>query len=65
MNQALTTQALALYRPPIDTRTVALEFAPHSGRVIMGLPGHARFDSLAVMANGNITVAKVFPQPLV
>ena len=31
--------------------------APHSGRVIAGLPGPARFDSLAVMANGNITVA--------
>jgi gluconolactonase len=33
------------------------QFAPHSGRVIMGLPGHARFDSLAVMASGNIAVA--------
>jgi gluconolactonase len=31
--------------------------APHSGRVIMGLPGPARFDSLAVLENGNITVA--------
>src|SRR5712664_1880450 len=31
--------------------------APHSGRVIAGLPGPARFDSLAVMASGNITVA--------
>ena len=31
--------------------------APHSGRVIAGLPGSARFDSLAVMASGNITVA--------
>jgi gluconolactonase len=25
--------------------------------VLAGLPGHARFDSLAVMANGNIAVA--------
>jgi gluconolactonase len=31
--------------------------APHSGRVIAGLGGNARFDSLAVMANGNICVA--------
>jgi gluconolactonase len=31
--------------------------APHSGRVIAGLPGPARFDSLAVMASGSITVA--------
>jgi len=30
---------------------------PHSGRVIAGLPGSARFDSLAVMASGNIAVA--------
>ena len=33
------------------------EFAAHSGRIIAGLPGPARFDSLAVMASGNITVA--------
>ena len=33
------------------------EFAPHSGRMIAGLPGKARFDSLAVMASGNICVA--------
>ncbi len=32
------------------------EFAPHSGRMIAGLPGKARFDSLAVMASGNIAV---------
>jgi len=31
--------------------------AAHSGRVIAGLGGAARFDSLAVMANGNICVA--------
>ncbi|MGD0102949.1 MAG: SMP-30/gluconolactonase/LRE family protein [Rhodopila sp.] len=31
--------------------------AHHSGRVIAGLPGNARFDSLAVLANGNIAVA--------
>ena len=33
------------------------EFAPHSGRMIAGLPGKARFDSLAVMASGNICIA--------
>jgi gluconolactonase len=32
-------------------------FHPHSGRCIAGLPGNARFDSLAVLANGNIAVA--------
>ena len=31
--------------------------APHSGKIIAGLAGKARFDSLAVMASGNITVA--------
>ena len=36
-------------RPPRST--------PHSGRVLAGLPGNARFDSLAVLANGNIVVA--------
>jgi len=33
------------------------QFAPHSGRVFAGLGGHARFDSMAVMANGNISMA--------
>ena len=32
-------------------------FAPHGGRCIAGLPGHARFDSLAVTAAGNVAVA--------
>ena len=31
--------------------------AHHSGRIIAGLPGSARFDSLAVLAKGNIAVA--------
>jgi gluconolactonase len=31
--------------------------APHGGRVIGGVVGPARFDSMAVLANGNITVA--------
>jgi gluconolactonase len=33
------------------------QFLPHSGRVLAGLSGNARFDSLAVMANGNIAIA--------
>jgi gluconolactonase len=33
------------------------EFAPHSGQCIAGLGDYARFDSLKVMASGNITVA--------
>lgn len=33
------------------------QFAPHSGHMIAGLSGPARFDSLAVMASGNIAVA--------
>jgi gluconolactonase len=33
------------------------EFLPHSGRVVAGLGGSARFDSLKVMASGNIAVA--------
>ncbi len=33
------------------------QFAPHSGRIVAGLPGRARFDSLAVLASGNIAVA--------
>lgn len=32
-------------------------FHPHSGRVLAGLPENARFDSLAVLASGNIAVA--------
>lgn len=43
-------------RGPGELRPKA-EFAPHSGRMIAGLSGSARFDSLAVMASGNIAVA--------
>jgi gluconolactonase len=32
-------------------------FRPHSGHVIAGLPGNARFDSVAVMASRSIAVA--------
>jgi len=35
----------------------AKPFAPHSGRVIAGIGSNARFDSLAVLASGNIAVA--------
>ena len=31
--------------------------APHSGKVLGGVPGPARFDSIAVLADGNIVVA--------
>lgn len=31
--------------------------APHGGRLVCGLPGYQRFDSLAVEASGNICVA--------
>ncbi|HVB67538.1 MAG TPA: SMP-30/gluconolactonase/LRE family protein, partial [Acetobacteraceae bacterium] len=31
--------------------------SPHGGRLVAGLPGYQRFDSLAVTASGNICVA--------
>jgi gluconolactonase len=31
--------------------------SPHGGRIIAGLPGFQRFDSLAVEASGNVAVA--------
>ncbi len=31
--------------------------SPHGGRLVAGLPGFARFDSLAVQTNGDICVA--------
>ncbi|TCR67136.1 SMP-30/gluconolactonase/LRE family protein [Bosea sp. BK604] len=31
--------------------------SPHGGRILCGLPGYQRFDSLAVSANGNICIA--------
>jgi gluconolactonase len=33
------------------------EFLPHGGRILAGLSGSARFDSLKVMASGNVAVA--------
>ncbi|CAN0431015.1 unnamed protein product, partial [Phaeothamnion confervicola] len=47
---AFDIEAPGVVRPPSG-------HAPHGGRTIMGLPGKARFDSLAVMASGNICVA--------
>ena len=47
---AFDVEAPGVLRKPKD-------HAPHSGRIIAGLPGPARFDSLAVMASGNIAVA--------
>ena len=35
----------------------APKYTPHSGRIIGGLGGKAKFDSLKVLANGNIVVA--------
>lgn len=35
----------------------AAQYASHSGRIIGGLAGKAKFDSLKVLANGNIVVA--------
>ena len=35
----------------------APKYTPHSGRIIGGLGGRAKFDSLKVLANGNIVVA--------
>jgi gluconolactonase len=54
------TEGARLWAFDIDAPGVVREappFHPHSGRVIAGLGGPARFDSLAVMADGNITVA--------
>ena len=58
---AADTEGARLWAFDIQAPGVLLRKPPphahHSGRVIAGLPGNARFDSLAVMANGNITVA--------
>lgn len=50
---AFDIEAPGVLRPPPRN-------AAHSGRVIAGLPGNAKFDSLAVLANGNIVVATLF-----
>ncbi len=57
---AADTEGARLWAFDIDTPGVLrkpLPHMPHSGHIIAGLPGNARFDSLAVMANGNIVVA--------
>ena len=54
------TEGARLWAFPIEAPGVLrapAPFHPHSGRVLAGLPGNARFDSLAVLANGNIVVA--------
>src|ERR1700751_2509487 len=54
------TEGARLWAFDIEAPGVLRKPAPHahpSGRVIAGLPGNARFDSLAVLANGNIAVA--------
>jgi gluconolactonase len=57
---AADTEGARLWAFDIEAPGVLCKPAPHahhSGRVIAGLPGNARFDSLAVLANGNIAVA--------
>ena len=57
---AADTEGARLWAFDIEAPGVLRKPAPHihhSGRVIAGLPGSARFDSLAVLANGNIAVA--------
>ena len=57
---AADTEGARLWAFDIEAPGVLRKPAPyqhHSGRVIAGLPGNARFDSLAVLANGNIAVA--------
>ena len=57
---AADTEGARLWAFDIEAPGVLRKSDPHvhhSGRVIAGLPGNARFDSLAVLANGNIAVA--------
>ncbi len=42
---------------PGMARKVRFPLSPHGGRLVAGLPGFQRFDSLAVMASGNVCVA--------
>ena len=42
---------------PGVARKERFPLSPHGGRLIAGLPGFQRFDSLAVMASGNVSVA--------
>jgi gluconolactonase len=57
---AADTEGARLWAFDIEAPGVPRQPAPHahhSGRIIAGLPGNARFDSLAVLADGNIAVA--------
>ena len=57
---AADTEGARLWAFDIEAPGVLRKPAPHhhhSGRIIAGLPGDARFDSLKVLVNGNITVA--------
>lgn len=57
---AADTEGARLWAFDIEAPGVLRKPPPHvhhSGRIICGLPGGARFDSLAVLANGNICVA--------
>lgn len=57
---AADTEGARLWAFDIEAPGVLRKPPPHvhhSGKVICGLPGNARFDSLAVLENGNICVA--------
>ena len=57
---AADTEGARLWAFDIEAPGVLRKPAPHhhhSGRIIAGLSGDARFDSLKVLANGNIAVA--------
>lgn len=54
------TETGRLWAFDLETSGVAKRHSspsPHGGRLVCGLPGYQRFDSLAVMASGNICVA--------
>lgn len=49
--------AFDLEAPGLASRARSTRYAPHAGRIVAGLPGYQRFDSLAVDAAGDIHVA--------
>ncbi|KMK64942.1 SMP-30/gluconolactonase/LRE family protein [Puniceibacterium sp. IMCC21224] len=49
--------AFDLERPGVASSERSTPNAPHKGRLVIGLPGYQRFDSLAVDSQGNIWVA--------
>ena len=54
------TETGRLWAFDVESPGVARKYpfpSPHGGRLVCGLPGYQRFDSLAVQANGNICIA--------